>query len=426
MHSVIQPGSVSGTITAPPSKSYTHRALILGALAHGTSTIHRTLIADDTLYTLAACKALGVTVKIHGTTVTITGCNGQPKAPAHNKPLSCGASGTTARLMTSVAALCQDWVMIDGESRLRQRPMRTLMDALVQQGVTVEYAKDHGYLPLRVKSSGLAGGTLSLNAGVSSQYVSSLLLVSPFAREDTTISVTAKRSTPYIDITLDMMATFGVRSSQLDNGYFVEHGQHYTAQNYTVEGDYSSASYFLAAAAVTGATITVQGLRLNSAQGDKEIITILEQMGCSVTTKTDSITLTGKPLVGITMDMGNYPDIVPTVCAVAPYAVTPTTITNISHLRQKETDRIEAVVTELKKMGARIDATDDSITIHPSSLHGASLKTYDDHRMAMSFAVAALGATESTVIQCADVVSKSYPDFWEDFKKIGVKFSVIT
>lgn len=426
MHIVVTPSRVSGTITAPPSKSYTHRAILLATLAKGTSTISNALLADDTLYSLACCKALGAQIKIAGKNMTITGIGGHPQAPARNKPLVCGASGTTARLITSIAALCEEWVMIDGESRLRQRPMKTLMDALQSQGAIVEYAKDPGCLPLRVKSKGLAGGDISLHGGVSSQFVSSLLLVAPFAKQDTTINVVAKRSAPYIDITRDMMATFGVASSQLETGYFIEHGQHYRAQPYKVEGDYSSASYFFAAAAVTGRTITVQGLNGDSVQGDKKMIDILSEMGCEIATTDATVTVTGKPLQGITIDMGNYPDIVPTLCAVAPYAISPTTITNISHLRQKETDRIDAITTELKKMGATIQATEDTITIEPSSLHGATLKTYDDHRMAMSFAVAALSATEPTVINHADVVSKSYPDFWEDVKSIGVQYSVMT
>lgn len=427
MNVFIHPSKVTGTVIAPPSKSYTHRAIIVASLARGSSIIKNVLLSDDTLYTLAACKALGTSIRIRGTTVTIDGFDGQPHAPKDKRPIFCGASGTTARLIASVAALCPDWVMIDGDSRLRQRPMKTLLDALASWNAQIEYAKDEGYLPLRIKSSELTGGKLAVSARVSSQFISSLLIVAPYAQQDTYIYMKGNRSVPYIDITLDIMKTFGVRAARRplaklqENTLHVGYNQKYQAREYTVEGDYSSASYFFAAAAVTGSSVTVEGLDPDSAQGDKAMLSILEEMGCSVKRSNWSATVIGKELNGITRDMGNIPDIVPTVAAVAPYAKTPTRITNIGHLRQKETDRIEAVAKELRKMKAEVETTDDSITVFPSQLHGAAINTYNDHRIAMSFAVAALGALEPVFIRDSDVISKSYPDFWEDFRKIGAK-----
>lgn len=430
MNVVIQPGTVTGTIAGPPSKSYTHRAIILAALARGSSVIRNALVSDDTLYTLAACKALGAHIRIRGTTLTIEGFHGQPQAPKDKRPIFCGASGTTARLILSVAALSPDWVMIDGDSRLRQRPMKTLLDALASQEVQVEYAQEAGYLPLRLKSNGLAGGKLTVSSRTSSQFISSLLLVAPYAYDNTTLYTMNTRSAPYIDITLDMMNAFGVTSTRHclvgtpDTVLEVKKGR-YQNVDYRVEGDYSSASYFFAAAAITRSSITVEGLNPNSAQGDKAMIDILEEMGCTVDRSDQSITITAKELNGVTKDMGNTPDIVPTLAVVAAFASTPTVITNISHLRQKETDRIEAVAAELQKMKATVETTEDSMTIFPSRLHGATIKTYNDHRIAMSFAVAALGAAEPVLIRESDVITKSYPDFWEDFQKIGAKIQYI-
>lgn len=427
MNVVITPSKVGGAVTAPPSKSYTHRAIIVASLAHGSSIIKNVLFSDDTLYTLAACKAFGASIRIRGTTVTIDGFDGQPHPPKDKRPIFCGESGTTARLIASVAALCPDWVMIDGDSRLRQRPIKTLLDALASWDAQIEYAKDEGYLPLRIKSCGLTGGKLAVSARVSSQFISSLLIVAPYGQQDTYIHMKGNRSVPYIDITLDIMKSFGVRAARRplanlqENTLHVGYNQKYQAREYTVEGDYSSASYFFAAAAVTGSSVTVTGLDPDSAQGDKAMLTILERMGCSIKKNDRSTTVVGKNLRGITQDMGSIPDIVPTIAAVAPYAKTPTRITNISHLRQKETDRIEAVAKELRNMKAEVETTDDSITVFPSQLHGAAINTYNDHRIAMSFAVAALGALEPVFIRDSDVISKSYPDFWEDFKKIGGK-----
>lgn len=430
MNVAVQPGTVSGTIAAPPSKSYTHRAFLLGVLAGGQSVIHNALLSDDTLYTLANCKALGAKIRIRGTTVTISGFDGQPHAPADKRPLHCGASGTTARLITSIAALCSDWVMIDGDSRLRKRPMKTLLDSLAAQGAQIEYAGDEGYLPFRIRSRGLAGGPVTISSRVSSQFISSLLLVAPYAHDPLILHTANTRSAPYIDITLDMMNTFSIHAKKhspagtQDTVLEVAKGR-YKNSTYTVEGDYSSASYFFAAAAVTKSTVTVRELNPDSRQGDKAMVDILETMGCSVSKGDRSITVTGNELRGITRDMGDIPDIVPTLAAVAPYAKTPTVITNIGHLRQKETDRIEAVAAELRNMHATVDTTDDSMTIFPSRLHGAAIKTYNDHRIAMSFAVAALGSEEPVFIRDSDVISKSYPDFWEDFQKIGAKVQSI-
>lgn len=395
MNIKIFPSQISGSVAAPPSKSVTHRALILAALARGTSTLKNVLLSDDTLHTMQALQQLGVSINQEGKTIIVTGADGNLTAP--KEPLFVGNSGLTMRMITAVSTLAAGTTIITGEKRLHERPMQDLLDGLKQIGT----------------------GTITIDGSVSSQYITALLLIAPFAKEGLTIIVTdILRSKPYVTLTINLMKTFGVKVENKNfKEFVVEKGQKYQAKNYTVEGDYSSASYFFAAAAVTGGKVTIRNLNENSAQGDRYFLDLLQKMECSVQTST-------KPK-GITVDMNDYPDIVQTLAVVASFAKGKTTIKNIGHLKDKETNRISATANELTKMGIRVKATNDSLAIIGGKPKGATIETHNDHRMAMSFAVAGLSATGETTIQNADVVNKSYPNFWEDLKSIGAKIEIL-
>lgn len=424
MNVTIYPSHIKGAIAAPPSKSVTHRAILLAGLADGSSTIKNCLIADDTTYTINACRALGVGVEQNGTTLTVKGTNGLLTAP--KEPIFVGNSGSTIRMVSGLAAIAKGKTVLTGEKRLQERPMDDLLTALSDLGVKASSVKNNGCPPVAITGETLRGGTVKVSGYTSSQYITSLLLIAPFAEDGLVIIAQNLRSKPYVALTIDLIQTFGVNVENKNFEEFrVEKGQGYKAQQYKVEGDYSSASYFFAAAAVTGSTITVKSLNPKSKQGDAHFLTILQQMGCQVKRRQDAITLISPipqiPLKPVTADMGDYPDAVQTLTAVAAYAKGITRITNISHLKGKETDRIQKPAEELLKMGIKSNVTDNEMIIHGGKPKGATIQTHGDHRMAMSFAVAALAADGKTVIEHAEVVNKSYPGFWDDLKSIGVK-----
>lgn len=413
----IYPSKVHGKITAPPSKSITHRAIILAALARGTSVIKNALIADDTLMTINALREFGVDIKQKGNTLTIIGTAGNLTAP--KKPIDLGNSGTSLRLLTAVSSIAKGKTILTGSQRLKERPISDLLHALRNLGISIDSAHGDGCVPLEITGGKLKGGKVKITASLSSQFVSALLLISPFAKNDTEIIVRGLlRSKPYVDITIQLMERFRVRVHNDNHETFiVSKEQSYTAQQYSVEGDYSSAGYFLAAGAVGRGKITVNNLNPHSAQGDVFFLQILKQMGSY--SRLNS-------LHGISIDMADFPDIVQTVAAVAAYAQGQTHITNIGHLTHKETDRIKDTAEELTKIGVKTHYSKNSLTITGSRPTGGTVDTHGDHRMAMSMAVAALGAKKPTIIKNAEVVSKSYPHFFEDLKKIGVKMEVLT
>lgn len=416
----ITPSKISGTISAPPSKSATHRAIILASLASGTSIIKNVLVADDTKYTIEALKALGFLIEQDGTTITITGSAGKLRAP--KEAIFLGNSGSTMRMLAAVCSLAQGTTTLTGEKRLCERPMKDLLVALTDVGITATSEKNNDCPPVVITGGLLQGGTVHINGSLSSQYITALLLIAPFAKNPMHIVVDGNlASKPYVALTIDVMQAFGVVIKNNNfTEFFVPNTQTYTATDYTIEGDYSSASYFLAAAAITNSEITITNLKTDSSQGDKVFIDLLEKMGCTVYRKENQITVQGtKQLQSIHIDMKNCPDIVQTLAVVAAFAKGETIMTGIANLRYKETDRIAAPVTELQKMGITAAVKDDSLTIYGGQPKGATIQTYNDHRMAMSFAIAGLAAQDETIIENAEVVKKSYPNFWEDLKKIG-------
>lgn len=409
---------IHATITVPGSKSITQRALIAAALADGRSTLLTPLASEDTAYTSAALKAMGIDINTTGDQWTVNGSSGRIKTP--DSEIFLGNNGTATRFLTSVAALGHGVFTITGEKRMEQRPIAPLMQALAGWGVNIASIKGTGCPPLRIAADGIAGGKTTLPEGKSSQYLSSLLLVAPYARHKAILAVEGDvPSKPYVTMTLAVMRTFGITVTANANLNHFEISQgRYQPQTYQVEGDASSASYFFAAAAVTGGTVTVSNVPEVSLQGDTALVKMLEKMGCRVTYG-NGITVTGpKELRGIEVDMGDCPDVAPTLAVVASRARGRTVIKNIAHLRIKECDRINAMATELSKLGARVVEKEDALIIEGLDpevpMQGAEIETYNDHRIAMCFGVAGL-VVPGIRITNEKCVAKSFPDFWERF-----------
>ena len=412
--------NVNATIEVPGSKSITQRALIAAALADGQSTLLGPLESEDTKYTAAALEQMGVSVEKGQGKWIVQGNGGRVTTP--DNEIFLGNNGTATRFLTSVAALGDGIFQISGDERMAERPILPLMQALAGWGVDIVSMGNNGCPPLLIKANGLSGGKTILPEGKSSQYLSSLLLVGPYAREEALLDVEGPiLSLPYVIMTLAVMEAFGVRveANEPLNSYIIPQGK-YNAMEYTIEGDASNASYFYAAAAVTGGGVTVPNVPVPSLQGDAAFVAVLARMGCEVNKTGDGLTVSGpEELKGITIDMGDMPDVVPTLAIVASQAKGRTTIKNIAHLRIKECDRLHVMAVELAKMGARVQELDDSLIIEgkdpENPMHGAEIETYNDHRIAMSFAVAGLSVPGIKILG-EECVVKSFPDFWERFQ----------
>ncbi len=410
-------GPVSAAVRLPGSKSITNRALLLAALADGQSRLLAPLHSEDTFYMAQALRALGVSVDEQPDgDFLVTGTDGKFSAPAET--LFIGNSGTTVRFLTAAACLAPAGadVVLDGVARMRQRPIRDLVGALLTLGVDAECLNGGGCPPVRGRGGGLPGGACRLRGDVSSQFLTALLQVAPYAHTTVEIEIVGELiSKPYIDITRSVMASFGVE--MVNDGYrrlSVPSGQRYAGREFAVEADASNASYFLAAAAVTGGTVTLDNLGTDSIQGDIKFVDVLERMGCTVK-RGPQITLTGPAkLNAIEADMEAIPDTAQTLAVVCAFADGPSHLTHLASLRVKETDRVAAVAKELPKLGVRVDEGQGDWTIHPSTNEtymGAAIDTYDDHRMAMAFAVAGL-KIPGVVINNPGCVAKTFPDFW--------------
>jgi len=411
-------GKVDLTFAAPPSKSFTHRALIAGALASGKTMIFRPLDAEDTRLTATALRRLGIAIEEQQSRLVVTGCNGAFK-DKNPTTLNLDNSGTSLRLMTTLALLCNNPVILTGSERMQERPIGPLAEALPALGGTAEFQNQPGYPPLKV-SGKLRGGPVEIDGSVSSQFISSILMAAPYAEQEVTVTIPAPpASASYLDITLSVMEAFGAKVTR--DGYerfTVSTKNRYTGRRYVIEGDYSSASYFFAIAALCGGKVTVTKLAPDSVQGDRRFLDALALMGCTVTYGKDEATVEGTgTLRGITFDMSASPDTVQTLCMVAARASTPTTITGISHLKFKESDRINGTAERLRALGGDVSVEDDSITIRPAPLHGGSIDPANDHRTAMSFAILglAVGGIEITGAEC---VNKSFPGFWDAMQDI--------
>lgn len=416
-------GPVSFSCTAPPSKSYTHRALIIAALADGESEIIGQLDADDTRMTARALMQLGVRLEWSKDKIRVIGTGGILSSSGDQ--INIQDSGTSMRLLTAVSLLAKGPVILTGSTRMQERPLGPLIDTLNSSGGIIDYLKNPGCPPVRIDGV-YRGGNISIDGSISSQFISSLLIAAPYAQEETKIHLTGDPvSLPYIMMTLDTMHSFGGQVSVIHNNdgetvFLVSNCHQYHPRRYFVEGDFSSSSYWFALAAICGGSVTLKGLNLESAQGDRRIIEILEDMGCIKSVEQDSITLSrdrSTPLKGVNVHMADCPDVVQTICMVAAVAETKTRITGVHHLRMKESDRIAAIANGLTALGGRVETEDDAITIYPAPLHGGTIHPENDHRTAMSFAVLGCSIGDVTILD-AGCVTKSYPEFWEELRRI--------
>ncbi len=413
--------SLNAVVHVPGSKSLTQRALIAAALAEGESLLLGPLASEDTAYTMGALRLMGIEVDDSDPDCwKVQGTGGAVQVPAED--IFLGNNGTATRFLTSVAALAHGRVRISGGERMAERPIGPLMEALRGWEVEIRSEADNDCPPLVIDAHGLSGGRTILPEGKSSQYLSSLLLVAPFTREPAELEVQGEvLSRPYVEMTLAVMADFGIRVEAAPSlNYFRIPQGCYQATQYHIEGDASGASYFWAAAAVTGGRVTVANVPVPSLQGDADLVPLLARMGCEVSRVKGGITVQGpEQLQGIEVDMGNMPDVAPTLAVTAAFAEGTTVINNIAHLRIKECDRLSAMVTELRKMGAEVEEEPERMIIHGraggSNLHGAEIETYDDHRIAMCFAVAGLRVAGVRITN-EGCVKKSFPDFWDRFQ----------
>jgi 3-phosphoshikimate 1-carboxyvinyltransferase len=404
---------VDFAVTAPPSKSYTHRALVIGALGAGTTTVANPLDAEDTRLTTKALRALGIPIDVKPDRVIIHGCDGRIPA-GRETTLDLDNSGTSLRLLTTLALLCRHPVVLTGSRRMQERPIGPLAHALLSLGGKVEFCKNDGYPPLRVSGS-LTGGKTTVDGSISSQFISSVLIAAPYAEQEVEVTIPSPpASASYLDITLDVMKAFGGNVTRDGYSRFrISNRDRYTGTDYAVEGDYSSASYFLAVPAICGGRVTVKNLAPGSVQGDRMFLEALRAMGCTVMYSENEVTVKRNgALRGIRCNMSSSPDTVQTLCMVAAMAGSKTTIDGISHLRYKESDRITGTAQKLRALGGDVEVGPDHITIRPRPLHGGIIDPENDHRTAMSFAVLGLG-TGGMTIRDAECTQKSFPGFWD-------------
>lgn len=408
-------GPIDGRLRPPGSKSVTNRALPIAALASGTSELTGALDSDDTVAMREALAALGCVVERKGAQWRVPGCEGVLTPP--DTALHCKNSGTTARFLTAVACLAKGPVEIDGDPRMRERPIEDLVSALVALGAKIDVLGTGGCPPLRIAGGGLAGGGIEIDASRSSQYVSAVLIAAPYAEEDVTLRFRddVLISRPYVSLTLQTMRAFGADADWTDDGQLrVRAGARYRGRAFAIEPDASAAAYPLCAAAITHGRVRIEGFAPDSIQADLGLLAILERMGCRVERTEDCITLTGPdgPLRAFDVDLNDLPDATLALAVVALFADGPSHIRNVGSLRIKETDRLAALETELARLGARARATEDSLTIEPGPMRGAMIHTYDDHRIAMSFALAGL-RIPGISIQDPGCVAKTWPGFFE-------------
>jgi 3-phosphoshikimate 1-carboxyvinyltransferase len=408
--------SLDASVTIPGSKSVTHRYLIMAALAEGRSWLRNGLWCDDTRYTATALERFGAQIKRSPKAIEVVGTGGGLNSPS--EPIYLENAGTSMRLLTAVACLSQGPSVLVGNERLHTRPIEELLVALQPLGGVVESLQKRGYPPVRIHGSGLRGGSTTVNASRSSQFVSAILLAAPYASRPIEITVQGLVSKPYVDVTLDGMSKFGARAHWLDKKNLrVEAPGPYRAGSYDVEGDCSSASYFWAAAAITGGKVMTQNILHDSRQGDLAFLDILCQMGCRAEWHDHGVTLYGGELRSIEVDMKDMPDMVPTLAVTAAFAQGTSVITNVGHLRIKESDRLRAIAEGLEKMNVQVEEEEDRLTIRGGNPRGALIVSHNDHRIAMSFAVAGLVA-EGVCIDDEMCVTKSFPRFWEIFEQL--------
>lgn len=437
MRVTVSPGPLSGRVAIPPSKSHTIRALVIAALAEGISHIRHPLESADTLACITVLRGLGVGIDEardatgHLTGLTVTGRGGSFTPPAGE--LDCGNSGTTFYIMLSVASLAGFPVRLTGDAQVRRRPAGPLLDALEDLGAVVARYGEADCAPVTVTGP-LRGGRTSISCPTS-QYLTSLLIAGPLAPGDSVIDVTLLNERPYVGMTLDWLDRQSIDYRRTGwEAFHVPGGQHYRSFDRVVPGDFSAATFFLAAAAVTGSTLALSGLDMSDSQGDREVIPILERIGCRIASRPDTVTITGPRAAaddaggaarveGGTLDLNALPDALPALAVVGTTAASPLRLTNVPQARQKETDRIAVMAEELRVLGARVEEEPDGLIVHPSKLVGGSVSSHGDHRVAMALAVAALRADGPVTIEQAQCVDVTFPGFFDALKRCGAAVS---
>lgn len=418
------PPRIDGAVRPPGSKSLTNRALVAAALADAPSTLLGASMSEDSRLLAGAMARFGHRIRIEPDTARLEVTPCEPRQTADRATFFLGNAGTAVRFWIAYLCSQRGKFLVDGDMRMRERPLGDLLEALRRLGATVTSVFGNGALPVAVDADGLVGGRASIRAEVSSQFVSALLLAAPRFREGLELTLEGPlTSAPYLRMTERVMSAFAVAVRRMGNDlYRVEPGQSYRGTVFEVEPDASGACYFGALAAVTGGRVRIEGLGADSAQGDMRFFELLESMGCRVVRQADHIEVEGSGgLVGIDVDMNDIPDAVQTLAAVSLFARGPTRIRNVPNLRVKETDRIAALASELVKVGARVEEDSGGLTIDPpAEVRPAQIATYGDHRMAMSFAVAAVRIPE-LAIENPGCVAKSYPEFFDHLKSLGIE-----
>lgn len=404
-------------VDVPGSKSLTQRALVAAALADGESLIRHALVAEDTHYMISGLKQLGARIETVDEGLSVTGTGGA--IAANGREIFLGNNGTALRFLTAVVCLGHGRYVLTGEKRLCERPVGPLVGALQEMGMKISCSNNCP--PVEVAANGLKGGRLTLVDIESSQYVSALLLCAPYTAKGIELSLEGNIvSAPYIELTINVMNDFGAKIIRTGRRHYLVGTQHiYTGRDYYVEGDASSASYFFLAAAVLKKTIRVNGISRFSTQGDIRLLDMMEQLGCRVKSGPNRVEVTGRALAAgdLTLDLGDMPDMVPTMGVLAAFREGRTKIINVAHLRIKESNRLAAMVSELNRIGIKASELPDGLEIEGGRPHGADIETYNDHRIAMSFAVAGLAAP-GIVISDRKCVDKSFPEFWRELAKI--------
>ena len=407
--------NVDVVVAAPASKAHTLRALIIGGLADGKTIIDNPLFGQDQKNVIDCLNKLGIKIEQSANQIIVLGKGGT--FSPENATLNVGESGVGMNFLTSACCLCEKPIIITGSKRITERPILEVINGLRQLGCRIDYLEKKGFPPIKVYGGGIKGGEAAIKGGKTSQYFSSLVISSPYADMPVTLKCAdAMTERPYFDISLDMMSKFGVKA---DNNNYTEikiPKAKYSGQQITIEGDYSSASFFFLAAAICGSKVTVTGLNPDTVQGDKGFLTLLENMGCLVSYTNQGIVVEGRKLTAIEQDMSNLPDLVPPIAIAAAFARGTTRFTNIGHLRHKECDRLGVMAAELNKMGVNARCDETSLIIDGGGkIHGAKIDPHNDHRIAMSFAAAGL-VTGEQIIEDEACVAKSFPDFWERFE----------
>jgi 3-phosphoshikimate 1-carboxyvinyltransferase len=403
---------LSATVRIPGSKSYTQRAMVIAALAEGESLLRNTLLSEDTRLLAAALGDLGAHIRSRGASMAIRGNGGRVARPL--REIDLGNNGTAIRLLAGVAALGEGPAVLTGGPRLRERPMKPLLEALATLGADIR--ADKGYPPVSIRGGRLKGGEVVLRDIESSQYVSAILISAPFADKDTVVILEGRiPSLPYITLTVETMGAFGVAvDADGADRFAVRSGQRYRGREYRIEGDLSSASYFFLAAVLTKGRVRVEGINPRTIQGDIGFLALLERLGSRVLRGENHVEIQGADLPDgeMTFDLGSMPDMVPTLAVLSALRPGRSIIRNVAHLRFKESDRLAALVNELRKTGIAAEEIPDGIAITGGAPRGAAIETYGDHRIAMGFAVLGL-AVPGMVIEGAQSVAKSFPGFWE-------------